>query len=146
MVHRGRKGDLSGLSLYIQQLQKIFNDHQTPGYTNTNSIIPEYDWGILEDGGSSDWDDISDKPITRSYKWIVGEGGYPDAGATLFTNSNFTNVPAARILVYRNGLPQFDSNKGDGDSYFTKTTADNFIGFAPALTTEEKIMVTILPL
>lgn len=146
LLERGRKSDLSGLSLYVIQLEKIFNSCVTPTYTNTNAVIPVYDWGI-SGGGSSAWVDITGKPSTVRIQWVVGDVGYPGNGATSITDARFANVAFDRIEVYRTGLEQHHENPGNGDSYSTKSsTATNIVGFAPAITTGERMTIKILPL
>lgn len=145
LVDRGQSGSLSGLDTYIYQLEKIFNNNVNPSYVNTNTAIPPYDWNS-GGGGSVAWADITGKPNSITVEWVVGQGGFPGNGATTYTNANFVNVPVGRIYVFRNGLPQFSSNPGDGDTYYSKNIADNFITFSSALATSEKIIVLILPL
>jgi hypothetical protein len=135
---------LAGLDTYIYQLQKIFNNDVNPTYVNTNEVIPPYDWGT---GGTSvAWVDITGKPSTVTVEWVVGDVGFPGVGATTFTNANLLNVPIARVYVFRNGLPQFSANPGDGDTYYTKNTADTFLTFSSALALAEKLIVLIIPL
>jgi len=136
---------LAGLDTYIYQLEKIFNNNVNPTYENTNEAIPAYDWNT-GGSGSVAWADITGKPSAITVEWVVGDVGFPGAGATTYTNANFVNVPVARIYVFRNGLPQFFANPGDGDTYYSKNLADNFITFSNALVAVEKIIVLILPL
>lgn len=144
LVERGRIDDVSGLSLYVLQLQKIFNNCVTPTYVNTNEVIPAYDWGG-GGGGSTAWDDITGKPSTANIQWTVGALGFPGNGATTLTDARLANIPVARVLVFRNNALQFSSNQGNGNTYFTKvSTAADTITFSAALFTGEEIVVVIL--
>lgn len=145
LVARGQSGSLSGLDTYIFQLQKIFNNNVNPTYINTNTVIPAYDWNTGGSGAVA-WTDITGKPSSITVEWLVGAIGFPGPGATTYTNSNFVNVPVARVYVFRNGFPQFSSNPGDGDTYYTKNLADNFITFSAALGAGDKMLILILPL
>lgn len=144
LVARGQSGSLAGLNLYVAQLLKIFNNNVTPTYVNTNQVIPAYNW--LTGSGSIAWGSITGKPSSITVEWVVGTIGFPGAGATTYTDSRLANLPAAQVYVFRNGLPQFNANPGDGDTYFTKITANNFLTFSAALALSEKIIVLILPL
>lgn len=144
LVARGQAGSLAGLSTYVYQLEKIFNNNVNPTYVNTNGQIPAYDWGT--GSGTVTWTNITGKPSTITVEWLVGAIGFPGPGATTFTNANLVNVPVSRVYVFRNGIPQFASNPGDGDTYYTKNTLDNFLTFSSALSAAEKIIVLILPL
>ena len=146
LVERGRIDDVSGLSLYVLQLQKIINNCVTPSYINTNGVIPAYDWGA-GGGGSTAWADITGKPSTISYEWVVGDMGFPGNGSTTFTNANFANAHVSQITMFRNGLPQPNTNLGNGNTYFTKASqATNIIGFSATLSTGEEILISIAPL
>lgn len=146
MVERGRADDLSGLSLYVLQLQKIFNSCVTPNYINTNEIIPAYNWGGGS-GGSVAWDDITGKPSTIRIEWSVGDPGFPGNGASTMTNAGFANVPTSRIQVFRNNALQYWSDQGAGNTYVTKASAaTNTISFSAALSTDEEIIIIIMPL
>lgn len=146
LVERGRIDDVSGLSLYVLQLQKIFNNCITPTYINTNEVIPAYNFGGGS-GGSVAWNDITGKPSTATIEWTVGALGFPGAGATTLTDARLANIPVARVLVFRNNALQYSSNQGSGNTYFTKaSTAANSIMFSAALFTEEEMIVIILPL
>ena len=145
LVARGQSGSLAGLNQYINQLLKIFNNNVTPTYVNTNQVIPPYDWGTGT--GSVNWVDILGKPNTITVEWLVAPAnGFPGPGSTVYTDNRMTNVPASRIYIFRNGFPQFNANPSDGDTYFTKNTADNFLTFSSPLGAGEKIIVLILPL
>lgn len=145
LVAMGQSGSLSGLDIYVFQLEKIFNNNVTPTYINTNAVIPAYNWGT-GGSGSVAWTNITGKPNTITVEWLVGAVGFPGAGATTYTNASLANVPLARVYVFRNGIPQFSSNPGDGDTYYTKNLADNFLTFSSALGLGEKIIILILPL
>jgi hypothetical protein len=144
LIYRGQGGQLAGLSTYVFQLEKLFNNNVNPTYVNTNQLIPAYSWG--GGAGSVAWTAITGRPVTISVEWLVGAGGFPGVGATVYTDSRLLNIPATQIQVERNGFPQFSANPGDGDTYFTKVTANNFLTFSAALAASEKIIITILPL
>jgi hypothetical protein len=145
LIYRGQSGSLAGLATYVYQLEKIFNNNVNPSYVNTNTQIPAYDWG---GGGSGSvaWTNVTGKPSTIVVEWTVGAGGFPGNGATTYTDSRLTNIPASQINLFRNGFPQFSSNQSDGDTYFTKVTANDYLTFSAALGTGEKIIIEILPL
>jgi hypothetical protein len=144
LIYRGQSNSLAGLSTYVYQLQKIFNNNVTPTYVNTNGVIPAYNWG--GGAGSVSWSSITGKPSTLLVEWLVGAGGFPGVGATTYTDARLVNIPAAQVQVFRNGLPQFASNPGDGNTYFTKITANNFLTFSVALGASEEIIILVLPL
>jgi len=145
LVARGQSGSLAGLNQYINQLLKIFNNNVTPTYVNTNQVIPPYDWGT--GSGTVNWTDILGRPNTVTVEWLVAPAnGFPGPGATIYTDNRMTDVAASRIYVFRNGFPQFNANPTDGDTYYTKNTADNFLTFSSPLGAGEKIIVLILPL
>jgi hypothetical protein len=145
LIYRGQSGSLAGLSTYVFQLEKIFNNNVNPAYVNTNAVIPAYDWGT-GGSGSVAWANITGKPSTITVEWTVGDIGFPGPGATVYTDSRLVNIPSAQVYVYRNGFPQFSSNPPDGDTYFTKVTANGFLTFHGALVASEKIIILILPL
>lgn len=145
LVARGQSGSLAGLNLYVAQLLKIFNNNVTPVYVNTNQVIPAYNWGSA--AGSVNWTNIIGKPNTITVEWLVApSNGFPGPGAITYVDNRMTNIPSSRIYVFRNGIPQFSANPTDGDTYYTKNTADNFLTFSSALSTGEKLIVLILPL
>lgn len=144
LIYRGQSGSLAGLATYVYQLEKIFNNNVNPTYVNTNTEIPAYNWG--GGAGSVTWTDITGKPSTITVEWTVGAVGFPGVGATVYTDSRLTGIFVAQVNVIRNGIPQFNSNQSDGDTYFTKFTADGFLTFSPALAALEKIIIQILPL
>lgn len=144
LIYRGQSGSLAGLDTYVYQLEKIFNNNVNPTYVNTNTAIPAYDWGSA--AGSVSWADITGKPSTITVEWLVGAGGFPGPGAMTYVDARLVNIPVTQIDVFRNGLPQLSANQGDGDTYITKNTADNFITFSAALSASEKIIIQILPL
>lgn len=144
LVARGQSGSLAGLNIYVMQLEKIFNNNVNPVYVNTNTAIPAYDWGT--GSGSVAWTNITGKPFTITVEWLVGAGGFPGPGATVYTDNRMVGIPVARVYVFRNGIPQFSGNPGDGDTYYTKNTPDNFLTFSAALAASEKIIILLLPL
>jgi len=140
MIKRGTSGDLAGLSLYVYQLQKLFNNNVTPSYTNTNTVIPTYDWGSGAVTTIS-WNSITGKPSTVIIEWIVGQGGFPGDGASVLTDARLVN---SYVRVFRQGVKQISSDPGDGSSYYIKILADNFVTFIQPLTTGEIISVEII--
>jgi len=100
MIARGQNSMLAGLSDYVYQLQKIFNNGVTPTIPNTGTIIPPYDWGA---GGSTTvtWANVQNKPFSTIMSWTVGQGGYPVAGATSATNAGFAGL---NVIAFRNNL------------------------------------------
>jgi|HubBroStandDraft_2_1064218.scaffolds.fasta_scaffold00002_106 hypothetical protein len=144
LIYRGQSGSLAGLSTYVFQLEKIFNNNVNPTYVNTNQIIPPYDWG--GGAGSVAWSAITGKPSTITVQWVVGAGGFPGAGATTYTDTRLAGIPATQVYVFRNGQPQFTANPGDGNTYITKNLSDNFLTFSAALGLSEEIIILILPL
>lgn len=145
LIYRGQSGSLAGLSTYVFQLEKIFNNNINPSYINTNAAIPAYNWNT-GGGGSVAWTNITGKPSTITVEWTVGAGGFPGPGATMYTDARLVNIPAAQVWVIRNGIPQFNANQSDGDTYFTKVITDGFLTFSSALASLEKIIITIAPL
>lgn len=142
---RGCDNELGGLATTYFQLIKLFNNNVNPVYENTNDVIPAYDFQCTG-GGSVNWDNIINKPSTILIEWMVGAVGFPGPGATTLVNAGLANVADSRILLTRNGIPQFAADQGDGDTYFTKVTIDGFLTFSSALLAGEKIIVVILPL
>ncbi len=138
LVFRGQSGSLAGLSTYIFQLLKIFNNNVNPTYVNTNALIPG--------AGSIAWTNVTGKPSTVTVEWVVGAGGFPGVGATVYTDARLANIPAVQVYVFRNGLPQWSSNQGNGDTYFTKNLADGFLTLSSPLGLGEGIIILILPL
>lgn len=145
LILRGQSGSLAGLSTYVYQLEKIFNNNVNPTYVNTNALIPAYNWGM---GSSSSvaWTNITGKPSTITVEWTVGAGGFPGPGSTTYTDARLINIPASQVYVYRNGIIQLSANQGDGNTYFTKITGNNFLTFSAALGAAESIVILILPL
>ena len=80
-------------------------------------------------------------PVTQ-VNFVVGQTGFPSNGATTYTNVLFSGADA--MLVFRNGLPQFTSDPGDGDTYITFTGTT--ITFSAPLSTGEKIIILALNL
>lgn len=52
IVERGRAGEIEGLSVYVVQLQKLLSNCVTPAYTNTNGVIPPYNWLTIPGSGT----------------------------------------------------------------------------------------------
>jgi hypothetical protein len=74
--------------------------------------------------------------------FIPGDVGYPAVGASTYTNANFSGADI--MLVFRNGLPQFNRDPGDGDTYFT--FAGTTVTFSAALGAGEKIIIVSVKL
>jgi hypothetical protein len=143
---RGRRGDLDGLEGYIEEIQKLLNDGITPAYTNTNAIIPPYDWETAGGSGSTAWTSITGKPINHRIQFKIGDPGFPADGATVFTD---TRLAGAKIIYLRNGFPQWRDNPGDGDTYYSKDdtgAGSNTMTVSPEWKTGEKILIFTLPL
>jgi len=71
-----------------------------------------------------------------------GDVGYPSVGGTTYTNANFAGSDI--MLVFRNGLPQFNADPGDGDTYFT--FSGTTVTFSAALGAGEKIIIVSVKL
>lgn len=142
---RGCDNEIAGLTKTYFQLIKLFNNNVNPTYANTNEVIPAYDFECAG-GGSVNWDNIVNKPNTELIEWTVGTPGFPVAGDTILTDARLASIPDAQIILVRNGIQQFASDQGDGDTYFTKITASNVLTFSSMLLAGEKIIVVILPL
>lgn len=119
MLERGRNSEFSGLEDYYYEIVRLLNDGITPVYTNTNTAIAAYDWGINTGGGggASTWSAITNKPSSYRIQWITGDGSYPAAGTSTFTDARMQDV---KIIYFRNGILQYKGNPGDGDSYYDK--------------------------
>lgn len=144
---RGCDGLMQGLDTTLYQLLKIFNNNVNPTYVNTNTLIPAYNFECGGSSGSVAWTSITGKPATANIEWVVGAGGFPGNGATSMTDARFANAAVAQIVFFRNGQPQFSSNPGDGNTYYTKvSTASNTISFSTALNTGEEMKIVIIAL
>lgn len=143
---KGCDNEIAGLTTTYFQLIKLYNNNVNPTYENTNEIIPGYDFQC-GGGGAVNWDNIVGKPSTILVEGLVGGSGMPSAGASTFGDSGLTGVTDNRILFIRNGLQQFASDQGDGDTYFAKVQADAFITIFPTpFILNEKLILIILPL
>lgn len=140
MIYRGREDDVAGLSEYVLQLQKIFNNNVNPTYTNTNGVIPAYDWTPVI--GTIPWSNVTGKPATVRIIWTVGMVGFPVAGATSLTDARLANYD---VRMWRNGLAQLNFDPGSGNTYYTKTLSASVVNF-PALATDEEIIIETIPL
>lgn len=141
---RGCDAQFGGLTKTYFQLIKILNNGVNPAYTHTNAPIAAYDFRCGDFTTTVPWSAITGKPSTTLIEWTVGAIGFPGNGATQLIDSRLTSVPPERVRVWRNPPPQFMADQGDGDTYITKVTADNFLTFHPAINTGEKIVVVIL--
>lgn len=65
-----------------------------------------------------------------------------EGGEDTYSSSTMTNISANNMNVFRNGLAQYNTDPGDGDSYFTKNTSSNLITFFPTLAEGDKIIIT----
>lgn len=131
LIDRGQASELAGLSDYVWQLQKIFNNGQTPTYVNTNGIIPAYSWSSGGGGGSVSWTNVTSKPATQQFP------GTPAAGSFTFADGRLANIPSNQILVIRNGLPEFG---------WTKVMANNLLSFTNQFSANESLNIVILAL
>lgn len=143
---RGCDAQFGGLTKTYFQLIKLLNNGVNPSYTHTNASIDAYDFRCGDFTTTVPWSAITGKPSTMLIEWTVGAVGFPANGATTLVDSRLTNVPPERVRVFRNPPPQFMADQGDGDTYITKVTADNFLTFHPAINTGEKIIVVLLAL
>lgn len=145
---KGCDASFAGLTKTLLQLLKVFNNNVNPVYTNTNAVIPAYDFQCPGSSGSVAWGDITGKPSTEVIEWTVlaSGGSLPTNGQSVLTDARLLNVPFERIILVRNNPIQFGSNQGDGDTYFTKVTVDNFLTAIPSFNTGEKIICIILAL
>ena len=85
---------------------------------------------------------VSSSATVTKVQFKTGDAGYPAIGATTYTNSNFSGADV--VMVWRNGLPQFEGNPNDGDTYFTFATTT--VTFSDALAAEEKIIILAIKL
>lgn len=93
IVERGRNNVVDGLDAYVLQLQKLLSNCVTPDYTNTNEVIPAYDWGNAVTG-----------TVFAFYKqMVVGSGvnNAPAVGATTYTDASIINK---NVVVYLDSL------------------------------------------
>jgi len=143
---RGCDAAFGGLTKTYFQLIKLLNNGVNPSYTHTNAPLTAYDFHCGDFTTTVPWSAITGKPSTVLIEWTVGAIGFPGNGATQLIDSRLTNVPPELVRVWRNPPPQFMADQGDGDTYITKNTADNFLTFHPAINTGEKVVVVILAL
>lgn len=85
---------------------------------------------------------VSSAATVTKIQFKPGDGGYPAVGATTYTNAAFSGVDT--LMVWRNGLPQWEGNPGDGDTYYTFATTT--ITFSDALAAAEKIIILAIKL
>lgn len=90
---RGFNGQTDGLGDYVIQLQKLLSNCVTPTYTNTNEVIPAYDWGAT----------VNPSPFPYKTQMIVNSGvnNAPADGATTYTDANLVN---RNVIVNVDGL------------------------------------------
>ena len=141
LIDRGKNQDLDGLDEYITELQKYLNNNITPSYTNTNEVIPAYDWGSAG-AGVVVWDDVLSKPPSNHVAFKVGDTGYPSSGNTYQSAA----IAGKQVLVFRGGVVQRPSNPGDGGSYYEKTLPSDTVTFYPAFYTGDEIQIIVLGL
>lgn len=133
LKNRGCNSDFSGLSSYVYQLQKIFNNNVTPPVAHTNLPIPAYDFGCAT-AGSISWSSITGKPTTTIIQWTVGQVGFPGAG----TNSlNDVRLAGFAVLIMRNNEQELN---------FTKALASQSILFNTPFSASEQIYVQTIPI
>lgn len=131
LIDRGQSSALAGLSDYVWQLQKIFNNGQTPTYVNTNAVIPAYNWSSGGGSGSVAWNNVTSKPVT------IQIAATPTPNQFRFTDARLANISANQLLINRNNIPEYG---------WTKNQADNFITFNNQFGSPETLNITILPL
>ena len=85
---------------------------------------------------------VSSSATVTKVQFLPGDVGYPAIGATTYTNAAFSGADV--IMVWRNGLPQWQGDPGDGDTYFTFATTT--VTFSAALATSEKIIILAIKL
>jgi hypothetical protein len=85
---------------------------------------------------------VSSSATVTKVQFLPGDVGYPAVGATTYTNAAFSGTDV--IMVWRNGLPQWQGDPGDGDTYFTFATTT--VTFSVALAASEKIIILAIKL
>jgi len=85
---------------------------------------------------------VTSSATVTKVQFIPDDVGYPAVGATTYTNAAFSGADV--IMVWRNGLPQWQTDPGDGDTYFT--FASTTITFSAALAVSEKIIILAIKL
>ena len=85
---------------------------------------------------------VSSSATVTKVQFLPGDVGYPAVGATTYTNAAFSGTDV--IMVWRNGLPQWQGDPGDGDTYFTFATTT--VTFSVALSASEKIIILAIKL
>lgn len=92
IVERGRLGETAGLDDYVIQLQRLLSNCVTPDYTNTNEVIPPYDWG-----------GINTDVFAFHTQMIVGSGlnDAPANDATTYVDADLIGM---RVLVVLDSL------------------------------------------
>ncbi len=144
MVDRGRNGELTGLEDYHYEIVRLLNDGVSPSYTNTNTAIAAYNWGV--GSGSATWASITGKPQSERIQWVTGDVGFPAAGTSTLTDARLSNV---KIIYFRNGIQQYKGNPGDGDSYYDKPDSgagSNILTVYGAWQTGDKNVIYTWPL
>lgn len=131
--YRGCNADYAGLSSYVYQLQKIFNNNVTPAVVHTDLPIPAYDWGC-GGAGTVSWNNITGKPTTVIIQWTVGDAGFPANGATSITDARLVGF---NVWILRNEIQELR---------YTKALGSGTINFNVALTTGEQVYIQSVPL
>jgi hypothetical protein len=85
---------------------------------------------------------VSSSATVTKVQFLPGDVGYPAVGATTYTNAAFSGADV--VMVWRNGLPQWQGDPGDGDTYFTFATTT--VTFSVALAASEKIIILAIKL
>lgn len=79
---------------------------------------------------------------TTQFMWVVNGpsnfAGPPVSGDTVFTNAA---MAGKKVRVSRGGAWQLGLNPETGNTYYTKTEADDFLTFSSALVDQEEIIV-----
>lgn len=138
--------DTDGLKEIFSEFYQITHNGQLNSYTNTNSIIPAYDFttGCGGSGGVAGTTVVIQCAIGSAYN-ISGSTdtvtGLSD-GDTVVTCNAFANK---RLRVIRGSVPIPSINPGDGSNYFTKTLAATSFTLSSPLATGELIIIETIP-
>lgn len=125
----GCDGQTTTLNTILYQLLKIFNNDVNPTYVNTNGPMSAYNFQCGSGTGGSGSVLIE----------FVASGTQ-----STYSNVALAGIAVSGILLVRNGLPQFNADPGDGDSYYTKILSDNFLTFHPSINVGDKIILILL--
>jgi hypothetical protein len=85
---------------------------------------------------------VSSSATVTKVQFKPGDVGYPSVGASSYTNAAFSGLDV--IMVWRNGLPLWEGNPSDGETYFTFTGTT--VTFSDAFVASEKIIILAIKL